>query len=474
MSTKRALHVAACVLALCGCATYQPKPLSPADNARALDARSLQDARLRQFVRATLSHDDHTNDRTNGPRWRLTTLTLAALYYHPDIEIAQARLAGAQAAVITARESPNPTLHLANIIDTAAVAGTIPAGVVPLTIGPVIDFILETAGKRAARTARAQRLADAARGDLATAEWQVRGRVRDAMLDLWAARQRLRLTRRQLGLQEQLVRLLEHRLAAGEAAAPDVARERIRYAQTVLAISDLDRAEADARARLAAAIGIPMRGLDGADIGLHAFDHPPVLRFARAWRRTALTERSDVRAGLADYAAAEAALRLAVASQYPNLTFGPGYNYDLGVNRYILDVGGTVPLLHQQQGPIAEALAKRREAAAAFTKVQARAIAAIDEAEADYRASTRGVAAGNAVLDDENRRARQTETAFRAGQADRPTLVSEELVLASAERAHLDSVVPQLRALGALEDALQRPLYEPDIALPLPAKELNP
>lgn len=466
----RALPMAACAVAsLCGCASYHPAPLSPADNARMLDTRSLHDPRLLQFIRVALGRREAP---AAAPHWRLSTLTLAALFYHPDIRIAQARLAVAEAALLTAKQPPNPTLHLTNVIAQAAVAGTIPPAAVPMTIGPVIDFILETAGKREARTAQAQRLADAARWDLATAEWTVRGRVRSAMLDIWAAQQRLALTRQQLALQEQLVGLLQHRLAAGEASSPDVARERIHAAQTVLAISDLQRAEADARAGLAASIGVPGHALDGVDLGLRIFDHAPAVHASEDWRREALVGRTDVQASLADYAAAEAALRLAVAGQYPDLTFGPGYNYDLGVNRYILDVGTTLPVFHQQQGQIAEALARRQEAAAEFTKVQAQAIAAIDRAAADYRVSSQGVDAGDAVLADEHRRARQVEGAFRAGEVDRPTLVSERLVAVAARLAAFDSVVQQRRALGALEDALQRPLYTTAASLPLPAAEL--
>ena len=471
MFRRHDLLVAGCALVmLCGCVAYHPKPLSAADNARALESRSLQDPRLQQFVAAALSSDDQP---ATGWRWHLATLTLAALYYHPDIQVAQARFAGAQAAVITARQPHNPVLHLGTAIATAAVAGAIPAAAAPITIGPVLDFILETAGKREARTERAKRLADAARWEIGTAAWQVRGHVRDALLDLWSAEHRMALTRRQLALQEELVSLLQDRLAAGAVAASEVAQERIRRAQGVLAVAELDRAAADARVRLAAAIGMPVSGLDGARLGMQSFDAPPAVSAPRPdWRRAALTGRSDVQSSLADYEAAQDAVKLAVAGQYPDLTLGPGYNYDLGVNRYMLDISATLPILQQEQGPIAEALARRREAAAAFTKTQAQAIAAIDAAEADYRSSARAVTAGDSVLADERRSARQVASAFRAGDADRPALVSSQLVIVAAELARFDAVVRQRRALGALEDALQRPLFEPDTMLSLPPADL--
>ena len=85
----------------------------------------------------------------------LARLTLAALYYHADLDIARADLAAAKAGVTIAGERPNPTLNLTALVATNAVAGAITPGAAPLEIGPVIDFVLETADKREYRSAGA-------------------------------------------------------------------------------------------------------------------------------------------------------------------------------------------------------------------------------------------------------------------------------------------------------------------------------
>jgi cobalt-zinc-cadmium efflux system outer membrane protein len=255
------------------CAVYQAQPISAAANVRALDARTLHDRRLQEFIEASLSL---SGEPVHAGLWDLSTLSLAALYFHPDLDIARAKLAGAEAGVITARERPNPALSLTNVFGQAAVVGAAtPAGAAPITVGPVIDFVLETFGKRKYRTAQAEHLAESARWALATAGWQVRGRVRAALLDLWAARERLALTHRRLDLQDQLVGLLDRRFAVGEASSLDVSRERINRAQITFAIRDLERAAADARVQLATAIGIPVHALEGGDVSLSAFDQPP-------------------------------------------------------------------------------------------------------------------------------------------------------------------------------------------------------
>ncbi|REF83318.1 outer membrane protein TolC [Methylovirgula ligni] len=456
------------------CVRDQPVPLSPAVSAAALESRSLSDPRLRQFVLAA-TRPDAPDDAPI--RWDLASLTAAALYYHPDIALAEAKLAAARAAVITAKQTPNPVLNLTNIVGQSVVPGGIPAGAAPLTIGPAIDLVIDTFGRKEARTAEAERLEQAARWDLATAAWQVRSRVRAALLALWAAERRMALTRQRLALQNQLVELLEHRQAAGEVSSLDVSRERVNRAQIILAQHDLDLAVAEAHVRLAIAIGVPDHTLDGIGLVTGVFDYPPGLG-ARAdsdlWRREALTRRPDIQASLAAYAASEATLNLAVAGQYPDLALSPGYSYQYGVNQYQLNVLSTLPIFNQNQGAIAEAVARRQEAAASFIGLQAQVIGEIDQATVAYRKSTQTLASANALQADERHRAEAMEKSFAAGQADRPTLVSTQMEAAVTALANFDALLQQREALGSLEDALERPLYGPEILLALPQAPLPP
>ncbi|HVC55978.1 MAG TPA: TolC family protein [Stellaceae bacterium] len=454
---------------LAGCASFHPAPLSAAQIAGAIDARSLDDARLATFIAAELGKSEPAS------RWDLARLTLAALYYHPDLDIARARLAAARAAVVTAGQRPNPTLDLTAAFGTSAAAGAIPMGAAPLTIGPVVTFVIETFGKREYRTAEARQLAEAARQDVATAAWQVRGHVRGALIDLWMARGRLSLLRRRLALEDELVDLLERRQAAGATSALDVTRERVLRAQFALAVRNAEQARVDARARLATSIGIPLAALDGVTLSFDALDRPaapPAGIAAGALRRRALTGRSDVAAALAAYAAAQSALQLAIAGQYPNLTLGPGYQYDFGLDKYMLGPSLVLPIFNHNEGPIAEAMARRRQMAARFTALEAAIIGAIDRAAADYRAASAVVATADALTADARRRERQMRRSFAAGEIDRPSFVAAEIEEAAAALSRFDAVAKQRRALGRIEDALRQPLFEP--AAPFLVPETSP
>jgi outer membrane protein TolC len=257
---------------------------------------------------------------------------------------------------------------------------------------------------------------------------------------------------------------LENRLAVGEASALDVTRERISRNQISLAIRDAERQGAEARAQLATAIGVPVRALDAVEISFDAFDMPVPLRSDAAtgeFRREALLNRTDVQSLLAEYASAQSGLQLQIASRFPNFNLGPGYAYDQGDNTYSLNVSAELPVFNRNQGPIAEAEARRKDVNARFTALQAQIIGAIDQAATGYRSATATLSTADVLIEDQQRRQSQIESSFRAGQTDRPTLVATELELAAVRLSRFEALVLQLQAVGALEDALQQPLFDP-------------
>src|SRR5882672_11294695 len=100
---RKHLAIISLITFVVGCAQYRPEPISAPLQANALDNRRLDDARLQAFIAASLA--DSAPDRA---QWNLAKLTLAALYYHPDIAVARAKLARARAGAITAGQYPNP------------------------------------------------------------------------------------------------------------------------------------------------------------------------------------------------------------------------------------------------------------------------------------------------------------------------------------------------------------------------------
>ena len=434
-----------------GCATYESKPLSPARTATEFEARSLDNTGLRRFLETNLNH---TFEVWPPQSWDFPTLTLVAFYYHPSLDLARAQWAVARAGVVTAGGKPNPVLTV-----TPGYNSNPAQGLSPWFPMVTIDVPIETAGKRRKRIARAGDLSESARLGIYTVAWQVRSQVRTAMLEWRAARQRAELLRRQLDVQEEILRLLEQRQAAGSLAATEVAPARLARLRTLSDLAEASRQAAAARVRLSDALGLPASSVASLELS----SDPPLppesaeRLLSGDARNRGLQSRPDLLAALSDYAAAEDALRLEIARQYPDVHLSPGYQFDQGEHKWSLGISMELPLLNRNQGPIAEAEARRNEAGARFLALQAKAISEIDRAVLEYRTTREMLQNSEALLETQLRQLKSIQTAFQAGGADRFEVESAKLESAVAELSVLDIRNRIQQALNQLEDALQIP-----------------
>lgn len=431
---------------LSGCATghYEPRPLMPAQNAAALRARSLDDPGLRGFL---AQHGRPMSGRPSRPL-ALQDLTLIALYESPELEMARAQWHVAQAAIVTAGQRPNPSLGLS-------------AETTPWALGLAFDIPIETAGKRQKRISQAELLAQAARLEVAVIAWQTRSQVRARYLDLYVTLRQAGMLQAELQARTHLLDLLQQRLRVGEISRFELSTARLQWQQTHLALDAARGQVGVARVALAAAAGLPVSALHTARFSFTSLAQPPSPEAlpSPAMQRAALINRLDIRRSLAEYAAAEAGLRLEVARQYPDIHFGPGYSWNQPSNTWVLGFPNLVlPVMNHNQGPIAEAKALRARAAARFNALQAQSIAEIDRALADYRASLKTLDIASTLLATQQAQQRALQAQLQAGSVDRLALVNVELEVAVSARARLTALINSQKALGALEDAVQRPL----------------
>jgi outer membrane protein TolC len=437
---------------LAGCARYHPEPLAPAQSAERLESRTLTNAALRTFLETNLHHEI-----TPWPAaaWDLDLLTLAAFYYHPSLDVARAQWAVAQGGEVTAGQRPNPTLTVTPGYDTTT---TVPSPWIPLTY---IDIPIETAGKRRIRRAQAAGLSEAARLNISTVAWQVRSNLRMSLLDLAISRQRSALLQKQFAVQQEVGNAIDQEVQAGAMSTSEALPYRIALQKTRLDLADAERAELDARSRLAEAVGVPVQALDTVQI---AYDWRPPSDAVRDListdaRRTALQSRPDILGALAEYAAAEAALQLQIAKQYPDVRLQPGYQYDQGDNKWSLGIVVDLPILNQNQGPIAEAQARRGETAARFDALQAKVLAEIDRAVDQLRVTEKNASNFQTLAAEQARRRDSVNAQFQAGAAARLDVLNAQLEVATADLLQLDGQVKLQQALGAVEDAVQRPMF---------------
>lgn len=448
----RAILIAFTLMALlAGCATYRAQPIAPDQLARQFEERSLASDELRAYLTRELSHDIQPWPVV---RWNRELLTLAAWYYSPALDLARAQWGTAKAGVEVADAIPNPVLQLPFQYNTPN-----PGPGAPFTWGPSLDIPIETAHKRGYRVDQASHLSEAARLAIGNEAWKVRAQVRDALLALYAARERSAFLSRKAGAAQQIVQMVTKRRAVGENSGPDVNAAVLAATQAEADLAAARSAEQDARAQLAAAIGVPVAALDGIEFDLDGFGTAPPAPPAADAQRDAILHRADLLASLADYAAAESALQLEVAKQYPDIHLGPGYTYDTGTHKIGFGLAGiALPIFDQNQGGIAQAEAKRREAAARTTALQDTILGDLDHALARYRAGLDAMQLSARHLATARRQLDSQAAGFAAGNTDRLTFTQASADYEANAVAHLDAVVAAQQAAGALEDAMQRPL----------------
>jgi len=439
------------LISLAGCVRFEPRPISATEKLDLLEARTLQDAHLRTFLEKNLGRQF---PEWPVKTWDFDTLTLAAFYFHPSLDLARSQWSVAQAGVITAGGRPNPTVSVTPEYNFNAASG-----VSPWLPAVQFDLPIETAGKRGHRIAKAQHLSDAARLNLASAAWQLRSNLRQRLLEFTAASRKENLLSRQQATQDKIIQSLEQRLVAGAISRAEITPLIILREKARLDLSQARQQIAEARVGVAEALGLPASSLEDFDLSLDLSMFPrwsgellsPVAR------RQALQSRSDILGALAEYAAAQSALQLEIAKQYPDVHLGTGYQWDQGENKWALGLSAEIPVLNRNQGPITEAEAHRSEAAARFATLQAKVIADIDRAAAGYRVARENLAGVATLLDGQQKLRETAEAQLRAGAADQLELLNVQLELGAGELTRLDGQVKAQQAAAALEDAVQRP-----------------
>jgi|SRR6266850_576044 len=435
-----------------GCTTFHPKPLSPSETASDFEARTLDNPDLKAFLEENLHREISP---WPSKSWDFMLLALVAFHYHPDLDVARAQWEMAKAEVTTASQRPNPRLtFVPKFVSNAA------SGASPWILDFPLDIPLETAGKRGYRIAQAQDRSAAAHLHIAAVAWQVRSRLRASLLDLYAAHQAEVLLQRQQAVQEAIVKILDQRLAFGEVSQPDVTQAHISLDRIRLSLREAHKQRVEARVQLAAALGLPVGALEGAELSSDVLQRFPMATDFPApdVQRQALLGRADLLGMLADYAASQSALQLEIAKQYPDIQLGPGYEFDQGNHKWSLGVSVSLPVFHRNQGPIAEAEARRTETAARFSALQARVIGELAGALAGYRAALQTLETAETLFSARKEQLASVQSMFTVGEVDRLALLSAQLELDTSALSRLDALVKAQQSLRLLEDAVQRSL----------------
>lgn len=441
------------LLAGCSFQTYNSKPLDPIQSATRYRAHDPYSTEFSDYAIA----QGYPAAQLPIKQWGLRELTLCALFFHPQLDVARAKLRAAQAAEITAGQRPNPSLFgsLGHSQDDAA----------PWVYSLGIDIPIETAGKREASIAQAENLSAAARIDIGQTAWTVRSRLFNSWIEYNAALQRQQLLQQELDLHREIVAMLDARLDAGMISSVDIGTARLQLQKARQALAAEQGRIPQLRAALAGSAGLAnatfnQLPLATAEIGDLSGHQQPARYTGDDLQDAALLNRLDLRAALARYDAAENRLRLEIARQYPDLTLSPSHIYEEGHHIWSLGLAALLPLLNKNEGLIAEARALREVEAAQFEALQAQAISDIEQTQARYQATLDELELARKAQAAQQAHMAKITQQFADGYADRLELTSAKLEGLLAAQNLLSVEHDVQRATAALEDAMQQPLTD--------------
>lgn len=439
-----------------GCASYSAAPIDVAAVADSQRGRSIDEAAVRaQLARLAPSYEWRAGE------WNALTLLAAALATSPALARSRAAVAAAEAEAAAARVSPGPTLSL-----TAEYAFN-PTEASNWLYGFASEVLLDRGGRKQGRIDTADVATRAAVFDYTAAVWSVRQAIRRALdaRAMWQAEAKLAgelaaIRRRQLDA-------VSRRVAAGAVSRSELERVRADAASDAktraTALANAARAALD----VAAAVGVPPDAIDAGRIGAVAGEQlveaPPI---GEAQIASALELRTEILQATAAYDRAEAALRIAVASQFPEVRITPGYTWERGLKKLPFGLSLTLPSFDRARAAIAAAEKRRAEAGRQLEAAVADVLASIAQADADYRAARATLAlVRSEMLPSAAALARQAGREFDAGVINRAEWAASQAGLLRARIAEIDALRGALETETTLEGALRRPLRGPETAL---------
>jgi len=451
---KSGCVIISAVILFTGCVKFQRVSLNPSQLYNQFNSRSLNCSELKIFVEQSTGR---TNIDWPIKEWNFEDLALAGLFYNPEIETARLSIKSAESAIITAGARPNPSISPLGAINRTALGQE---GVNPWLPAVDIAVPIETANKRKLRIAVATNRVEIAKLNLVSTAWQVRANIRNIWIELLSAQSRSNILQSQIKLLEKIKSSMESQLDAGEIKATDVTPSIIAIASAQIELSSAIRQFNESLPQLASAIGVPLEAVKNIDILLKFNYDTNLLSYFLSTNaiETALKTRPDILAQLYEYEAAQSALQLEIAKQYPDIVIGPGYEWDQGEHKWKLGLTVELPIFNRNQGPIVEALANRNLAAAKFNEIQIKAISEMEEAIVSANTALEELRRFQTLQQIKEKHLQDLEAQLKSGVIDSLVLEQARVDLFSIEKPLIEAYINWEKAIAKLESAFYRPL----------------
>ena len=414
--------------------------------------REPQPAALRTFPETLMARRLADPDRI----WTEADLLPIVMAQGPDVLAAKAHRLTAVKLAKAARAAPLSGFSL-----SAEYANN--AGSSPWLYGASLDLAADGGVRKSTRLTLSDLDRLQADQDLLNQLWAARSDLAKAISARRAADEAVQLSQRLSDARQAAVDLMEARVSAGEDARPLALAARVDLALAHRRVAEALARQGQANLDLAGVLGLSPTAVQGLKLAVPISPGESVNLPATL---DVVTGRSDVLAAVIDYDRAEAALRLEVARQWPEIRFGPGYSWDHGVVKLPFNLALVLPPADLNRANIRAAEAKRQEAAKALEAVQAQVMTQVDRA----RESLGRARMQLAIIRDRDLPTAQgvvsvAMRALKAGEADRIDALTAQAAMIEVQLSEVEAQASLETAVVDLEAAVRTPTDPQDLKI---------
>jgi len=458
-----------CVLSSCATQEQAAKPL----DSQAITAKILEKDPNGEAFQEYLIQRGYAKERLPLKEWGLDELTLCALYYHTALFVAKEQQALAELAVKSAGLKSKPSIN-AEIAHSNLKNDDLK----PWAFGLSVDIPVATNNKRVISVEKAEQQLAAAQLDVAEVAWQLRQQLATELLNYHQNQLERSLLEEALATQTMITAMLEKRVNAGIASKTELSNVNLMTLKTEHALRENHAQEALIKARLAADTGLTLEQFSAIKIKPISIDSTIAKQtnilsannVAKTLQQDALLNRIDIRRAIAEYAAAEAEIRLEVAKLTPDITLSPGIFFDFGDTIWSLGFSSLFNSLNKNTIFLEQATQLREIEGKQFEHLQAQTIAAISQAQVRYQTATQTREQAEQQLSKQLTQMQKVQKQFDAGLIGKVELKRFALNSIVAKEQLLASKLNLIRSAIAIEDVMQKPLYT-SFSMPQPHNE---
>jgi cobalt-zinc-cadmium efflux system outer membrane protein len=365
---------------------------------------------------------------------------------HPLLQAGSAEIDAARAGIVTARAYPNP--------EAGAMAGRqtfrVPGNVAGFVQSYSFSQPLELGSLRPARIELAERGRESSEVAQAGTRLWVLSSVRRAFFQVLRKQGEIVILRESLRLVEDFRNRIQVLVDVGEVGRLELIRAEAEVATARTAANSAQLQQVSALAQLRAAVGAtldPVVELSG------ALDPPVRLPPLEELRDQALDRHPAIALTRAEVRRSESRLAYEMAQRRPQPSLQVQVDYPPDVPIYRAGIAIPLPLWNRREGPIAEAVARRRQAEAFARNRRIEILAGLESAYERYGVATQQLAAfEQGLLREAEEALRAAEAAYRLGERGILEVLDAQRVLRGVRIDFLNAQFDRQAALVDLDE----------------------